>query len=95
MRCLAARLCGIEFKYSLVDSGTGRELQNRPIHNIAGLGESSGERPFRPLAKPMLFMPRSTIRIEIEEISEGPMYVGAQLYIVLHGYKMLGYGTQP
>ena len=43
----------------------------------------------------MLFMPRSTIRIEIEEISEGPLYVGAQLYIVLHGYKMLGYGTQP
>jgi hypothetical protein len=95
LQCLAARVCGIEFKYSLVDSGTGRELQNRPIHNIAGLGESSGERPFRPLAKPMLFMPRSTIRIEIEEISEGPMYVGAQLYIVLHGYKMLGYGTQP
>ncbi len=95
VRCLTARVCGIEFKYSLVDSGTGRELQNRPIHNIAGLGESSGERPFRPLAKPMLFMPRSTIRIEIEEISEGPLYVGAQLYIVLHGYKMLGYGTQP
>ena len=95
VQCLAARVCGIEFKYSLVDSGTGRELQNRPIHNIAGLGESSGERPFRPLAKPMLFMPRSTIRIEVEEISEGPLYVGAQLYIVLHGYKMLGYGTQP
>jgi hypothetical protein len=95
VQCLAARVCGIEFKYSLVDSGTGRELQNRPIHNIAGLGESSGERPFRPLAKPMLFMPRSTIRIEIDEISEGPMYVGAQLYIVLHGYKILGYGTQP
>jgi len=95
VQCLAARMCGIEFKYSLVDSGTGRELQNRPIHNIAGLGESSGERPFRPLAKPMLFMPRSTIRIEIDEISEGPMYVGAQLYIVLHGYKILGYGTQP
>ena len=88
-------LCGIEFKYSVVDSGTGRELQNRPIHNIAGLGESSGDRPFRPLAKPMLFMPRSTIRIEIEEISEGPIYTGAQLFIVLHGYKMLGYGTQP
>ena len=95
VQCLAARVCGIEFKYSLVDSGTGRELQNRPIHNIAGLGEASGQRPFRPLAKPMLFMPRSTIRIEIEEISEGPMYVGAQLYIVLHGYKILGYGTQP
>ena len=101
-QCLLVRLCGIDFKYSIVDSGTGRELQNQPIHNIAGLGEATGERPFRPLAKPMLFMPRSTIRIEVEEISEGPMYgyndtnnqrVGAELFIVLHGYKILGYGT--
>ena len=96
------RLCGIDFKYSIVDSGTGRELQNQPIHNIAGLGEANGDRPFRPLAKPMLFMPRSTIRIEVEEISEGPIYGYedlvtkqrfAELFIVLHGYKMLGYGT--
>jgi hypothetical protein len=93
MQCLAVRLCGIDFKYSIVDSGSGRELQNQTIHNIAGLGESTGERPFRPLAKPMLFMPRSTIRIEVEEISEGTIYTGAELFIVLHGYKMLGYGT--
>jgi hypothetical protein len=79
----------IHFKYSIIDSGTGRELQNRPIHNIAGLGEPSGARPFRALAKPMLFMPRSTIRFEIEEITEAN---GGELYIVLHGYKMLGYG---
>lgn len=92
-QCLLTRLCGIHFKYSIVDSGSGRELQNQPIHNIAGLGESGGERPFRPFAKPMMFMPRSTIRIEIEEISEGSIYQGAELYIVLHGYKMLGYGT--
>lgn len=91
--CLLVRVCGIEFKYSLVDSGTGRELQNKPIHNIAGLGEATGDRPFRLLAKPMLFMPRSTIRIEVEEVSEGLIYTGAQLYIVLHGYKILGYGT--
>ncbi|MGH8583398.1 MAG: hypothetical protein ACREWG_11565 [Gammaproteobacteria bacterium] len=93
LECHLVRLCGIDFKYSIVDSGTGRELQNQPIHNIAGLGESSGERPFRPFAKPMLFLPRSTIRIEVEEISEGPIYTGAELFIVLHGYKMLGYGT--
>ena len=103
-KCLLVRTCGIDFKYSIVDSGTGRELQNQPIHNIAGLGESTGDRPFRPLAKPMLFMPRSTIRIEIEEISVGPLYgyefppgsglrIGAELFIVLHGYKILGYGT--
>lgn len=94
-QCIIAKLCGISFKYSIVDSATGRELQNQPIHNIAGLGEPGGNRPFRPLAKPVLFEPRSTIRIEVEEISVGPIYSGAQLYMVLHGYKMLGYGAQP
>jgi hypothetical protein len=92
-QCVLVKLCGIDFKYSIVDSGSGRELQNQPIHNIAGLGEATGERPFRPLAKPMLFMPRSTIRLEIEEISEGPVYANAELFIVLHGYKILGFGT--
>lgn len=82
----------IDFKYSIVDSGSGRELQNRPIHNIAGLGDATGRRPFRPLAKPMLFMPRSTVRIEVEELSSGTLYAGAELQIVLHGYKILGYG---
>ena len=91
--CLLIHLCGIDFKYSIVDSGTGRELQNQPIHNIAGLGKADGDRPFRPFPKPMMFLPRSTIRIEIEELSEGPLYAGAELQIVLHGYKMLGYGT--
>jgi hypothetical protein len=93
VQCLLTRRCGIDFKYSIIDSGSGRELQNQPIHNIAGLGKGDGERPFRPMAKPMLFMPRSTIRIEVEEISEGSLYTGAELYIVLHGYKILGYGT--
>jgi hypothetical protein len=86
----------IDFKYSIVDSGSGRELQNRPIHNIAGLGEPNGERPFRVFAKPMVFMPRSTVRIEVEEITGSDTdatIVGAELFIVLHGYKMLGYGT--
>jgi hypothetical protein len=91
--CLLTRLCGIDFKYSIVDSGTGRELQNQPIHNIAGLGKADGDRPFRPFPKPMMFLPRSTIRIEIEELSEGPLYEAAELQIVLHGYKILGYGT--
>ena len=93
VRCLFARLCGIDFIYSIIDSGTGRELQNRSIHNLAGLGSADGRRPFRPLAKPMLFMPRSTIRLVVEEVSEGRLYQGAQLFIVLHGYKILGYGV--
>ena len=106
LQCLV-RLCGIDFKYNIIDSGSGREMQNLAIHNVAGLGESNGGRPFRPMAKPMLFMPRSTIRIEVEEVSEGRIYgydelnsagqktgrrIGSELYIVLHGYKMLGYG---
>ena len=90
--CLFRHACGIDFKYSIVDSGTGRELQNQPILNIAGLGTADGERPFRPFPKPMAFLPRSTIRIEVEEISEGSLYAGAELQIVLHGYKMLGAG---
>jgi hypothetical protein len=101
LQALLFRLHGVHFKYSIIDSSTGRELQNRPIHNIAGLGEPMGVRPFRPFAKPILFMPRSTIRIEVEELEEGPVYgytnggrrVGGELYIVLHGYKILGYGT--
>jgi hypothetical protein len=90
---LLVKLFGIEFKYTIVDSGVGRELQNKPIHSIAGLGESNGIRPFRPMAKPILFQPRSTIRIEIEEVSDSPLYAGTELYLVLHGYKLLGYGT--
>ncbi len=93
LECILARLCGIDFLYSIIDSGSGRELQNQPIHNIAGLGKADGDRPFRPLAKPMLFMPRSTIRIEIIEQSGGDFYAGARLFFVLHGYKILGYGT--
>ncbi len=91
-RILAARLFGVDFTYSIIDSGTGRELQNRSIHNVAGLGSSDGRRPFRPMAKPMLFQPRSTIRVVVDEISEGPLYEQAQLFIVLHGYKILGAG---
>jgi hypothetical protein len=101
--CLARNLCHVDFRYSIIDSATGRELQNRTIHNIAGLGEPNGERPFRPFARPVLFQPRSTIRIVVEEISEGVLFgyedpttrqrVTSELNIVLHGYKLLGYGT--
>lgn len=89
---LRTSLRPIDFKYSIVDSGSGRELQNRPIHNIAGLGEPNGLRPFRVLAKPMVFMPRSTVRFEVEEISDDGTIKDTELFIVLHGYKMLGYG---
>jgi hypothetical protein len=99
-QCLLTKLCGVDFLYSIIDSASGRELQNRSIHNLAGLGEPSGKRPFRPMPKPMMFLPRSTIRVVIEEVSEGPIYgyddpntnqrVTSQLFIALHGYKILG-----
>lgn len=87
---LLLRYGGVHFLYSIVDSGTGRELQNRQVHNIAGLGSADGDRPFRPFARPVSFVPRSSIRIEVEEVSFGPFFKDGTLYIVLHGYKRLG-----
>jgi hypothetical protein len=81
---------GIQFLYTIVDSGSGRELQNKPVHSLAGLGSADGNRPFRPFARPVAFVPRATIRIEVVELSEGPFYKDGELQIVLHGYKRLG-----
>jgi hypothetical protein len=82
----------ISFLFSIVDSGTGRELQDEPTHNIASLGASNGERPFRLLAQPLTFLPRSTIRLQIIERSEG---IKGSLFIVLYGYKILGASSCP
>ncbi len=76
----------IQFLYALFDEGTGREFQSEPILNIAGLGISNGDRPFRYFAKPITFAPRSTIRLQVTEISE----FQGDLHVSLQGYKMLG-----
>jgi hypothetical protein len=76
----------ISFLFSIIDTASGRELQDEPIHNLASLGKSNGERPFRLLAKPLSFQPRSTVRLQIIERSEG---VRGILFIVLYGYKIL------
>jgi hypothetical protein len=81
----------VSFLYSLDVSGTGREYQSKPIHNIAGLGIANGDRPFRPFAKPVMFEPKSSVRIQVEELS-GP---AGTLSLVLQGYKMLGTGRIP
>jgi hypothetical protein len=81
----------VSFLYSLDMGNTGREYQSKPIHNIAGLGIANGDRPMRPFAKPMVFEPRSFIRLQIEEIS-GP---AGTLFIILQGYKILGTGRIP
>jgi hypothetical protein len=80
----------ISFLFSILDSGTGRELQDEPIHNLASLGSSNGARPFRMLAQPLTFQPHSTIRLQIVERSQN---VRGTLFIVLYGYKTLGAGT--
>ena len=82
----------ISFLFSIVDSGTGRELQDEPIHNLASLGATNGTRPFRMLAQPLTFQPRSTVRLQIVERSEG---VAGTLFIVLYGYKILGAAACP
>jgi hypothetical protein len=81
----------VSFLYSLDVTGTGREYQSKPIHNIAGLGIANGDRPFRPFAKPVMFEPKSSVRFQVEELS-GP---AGTLFIVLQGYKMLGTGRIP
>ncbi len=60
-------------------------MQNQPINNIAGLGIANGERPFKKLARPMLFLPRSTIRVTVDE-----RFGRGNLFIVFQGYKRLG-----
>jgi hypothetical protein len=82
----------VSFLYSLDMGSTGREYQSKPIHNIAGLGIANGDRPFRPFAKPMVFEPRSSIRLQIEELSAG---TAGTLFVVLQGYKILGTGRIP
>ena len=78
----------VSFRYAIFDSGRGRDLQNQPLHNIAGLGSADGDRPFKRLARSMIFQPRSTIRIRIEEnVGRGT------LFIVLQGYKILAAGA--
>ncbi|MET0555848.1 MAG: hypothetical protein ABW221_22605 [Vicinamibacteria bacterium] len=89
-RSLLLRFGGVQFLYSIVDSGSGRELQNKPVHNLAGLGAADGDRPFRPFARPVPFVSRSTIRIEVEELSAGPFFKDGTLFLVFHGYKRLG-----
>ena len=78
----------VSFRYSIFDTGTGRELQNQPINNIAGLGIANGDRPFKRLARPMLFQPRSTIRVTVEE-----QFGSGTLFIVFQGYKLLSGST--
>jgi hypothetical protein len=74
----------VRFLYTITDSGTGRNLQNQPVHNVAGLGIANGDRPFRVLHKPMMFLPRSTIQVQVEE-----RFGQGRLFIVFQGYKIL------
>ena len=74
----------VTFRYSIFDSARGHDLQNRPIFSIAGLGIANGDRPFKPLARPMLFLPRSTIRVDVEE-----RFGRGLLHLVFQGYKIL------
>jgi hypothetical protein len=75
----------VSFTYSVFDSGTGHDLQNIDLHNIAGLGIATGERPFKQLAVPLRLQPRTTMRINIVE-----HFGRGRLFIVFQGYKRLG-----
>lgn len=74
----------LSFKYAIIDRGSGRELQNEPIHNLAGLGKADGVRPFRELVVPYVFAPNSTIVIELTEIVT---FRDGIVHIDFQGYK--------
>jgi hypothetical protein len=76
----------VQFLYAFFDDATGREFQSEPILNIAGLGIADGDRPFRYFARPIVFRPRSTIRLEITELTT----FRGELHVSLQGYKVLG-----
>ena len=77
----------VSFRYSLFDSGVGRELQNQTIHNIAGLGSAFGERPFKQLAKPLRLDQSSTFRVRVVE-----RFGRGELFVVLQGYRAVAGG---
>ena len=81
----------IQFLYAIIDEGSGREFQSEPILNIAGLGISNGDRPFRYFAQPITFTPQSTIRMEVREVSD----FEGELHVSLQGYKVLGGAGTP
>ena len=82
---VSAPVDGVQFLYALFDEGSGREFQSDPILNIAGLGASDGGRPFRYFARPIVFAPMATIRMDVTQISD----FRGELHVALHGYKML------
>ena len=82
----------ISFFFSMLDSASGRELSDEPAHNLASLGASTGERPFRPLPRPLAFAPRSTLRVQVIEHSDR---VTGTLHVVFFGYKLVGLSACP
>lgn len=82
----------VSFMFSMIDTATGRELQDEPTHSLASLGAASGRRPFRRLAQPLSFRPRSTLRLQITELTAG---AEGTLDIVLYGHKQLQLGSCP
>jgi hypothetical protein len=80
----------VSFRYAISDTGRGRDFQNQPLHNIAGLGIATGERPFKRLARPAVFLPRSTVHVRVEE-----RFGRGTLFLVLQGYKLLSASTGP
>lgn len=79
----------VSFRYSLFDSGVGRDLQNQTIHNIAGLGSALGERPFKRLAKPLRLDQSSTFRVRVVE-----RFGRGELFVVLQGYRAVAGGIR-
>jgi hypothetical protein len=76
----------VQFRMSLIDTGSGRELQDQPVHSLASLGDAGGKRPFRHFAQPFFLERRSTLRVQVIEESAG---TAGTLFVALHGFRAL------
>jgi hypothetical protein len=57
----------IRFKMALIDSGSGREMQNARNLQFTVIGPAGADVP-RSFTRPLRFEQRSTIRVELEEV---------------------------
>ena len=80
------------FSLACLTAGPGASCKTSRLTTLASLGKSNGERPFRLLAQPITFQPRSTMRLQIIEHSQD---IHGKLFIVLYGYQVIGSSACP
>ena len=85
-RFVAAPPENIQFLYAIFDEGSGREFQSEPILILLAWEFPMATGRFVTSPNPSSSRHRSTIRLEVREVSD----FQGELHVALHGYKVLG-----